>query len=102
MLYFAEICSWRCHGTKYVQRSAQLDTLAIDAQQPWKKKGGTASWMAAAGALESGDSPPIIARSPVSLLARHLNIIAFLSLVPKLGRSLGTRLAFLACSIAVG
>ena len=28
----------------------------MDAQQPWKKKGGTASWMAAAGALESGDS----------------------------------------------
>ena len=27
----------------------------MDAQQPWKKKGGTASWMAAAGALESGD-----------------------------------------------
>ena len=28
----------------------------MDAQQPCKKKGGTASWMAAAGALESGDS----------------------------------------------
>ena len=28
----------------------------MDAQLPWKKKGGTASWMAAAGALESGDS----------------------------------------------
>ena len=30
----------------------------MDARQPWKKKGGTASWMAAAGALESGDSEP--------------------------------------------
>ena len=32
----------------------------MDAQQPWKKKGGTTSWMAAAGALESGDSEPCL------------------------------------------
>ena len=30
----------------------------MDAQQPWKKEGGTASWTVAAGALESGDSEP--------------------------------------------
>ena len=30
----------------------------MDAQQPWKKEGGTTSWMAAAGMLESGDSEP--------------------------------------------
>ena len=41
--------------SRYAQRSAQLDTLSMDAQQPWKKKGGTASWMAADGGLESGD-----------------------------------------------
>ena len=50
----------------------------MDAQQPWKKKGGTASWMAAAGALESGDSELeprlqlLRGHARVSLLARHL------------------------------
>ena len=43
-------------GTGY-EASAQLDTLSMDAQQPWKK-GGTTSWMAAAGALESSDLEP--------------------------------------------
>ena len=52
--------------------------LSMDAQQPWKKKGGTASWMAAAGALESGDSELeprlqlLCGHARVSLLARHL------------------------------
>ena len=47
----------------------------MDAQQPWKKKGGTASWMAAAGALESGDSEPrlqLLRGHAYQLLARHL------------------------------
>ena len=33
------------------------DESQMDAQQPWKK-GGTASWVVAAGALESGDLEP--------------------------------------------
>ena len=32
----------------------------MDAQQPWKKKGGTTSWMAAAGALKSGELKPCL------------------------------------------
>ena len=49
----------------------------MDVQQPWKKKGGIASWMAAAEALESGDSElePCLqllrGHARVSLLARH-------------------------------
>ena len=65
----------------------------MDAQQPWKKKGGTASWMAAAGALESGDSELeprlqlLRGHARVSLLARHLKVTVFFRLLAssKLG-----------------
>ena len=55
----------------------------MDAQQPWKMKGGTASWMAAGGALESGDSELkprlqlLRGHARVSLLAHHLNRIRY-------------------------
>ena len=58
---------------------AQLDTLSMDAQQPWKKKGGTASWMAAAGALESGDSE---LEPRLQLLHGHARVIIACRLPP--------------------